>query len=76
MRINAATLDGRADGGKMEGLKDIKTRYCGGREPGCIAEGSKEEPWEGGLWRNNHVCICPAVLTSNSAFAQLMPFIQ
>jgi hypothetical protein len=43
-RINAATLDGRADGGKIEELKDIKTRYYGGRDPGWIAEGSKEEP--------------------------------
>jgi hypothetical protein len=50
MRINAATLDGRADGGKMEELKDINTRYYGGRDRARIAEGSKEEPWEGGLW--------------------------
>jgi hypothetical protein len=50
MRINVATLDGRADGGKMEELKDIKTRYYGGRDPRRIAEGSKEEPWEGALW--------------------------
>jgi hypothetical protein len=34
MRINAARLDGRADWGKMEELKDIETRYYGDESRG------------------------------------------
>ena len=49
LRVNAATLDGRADGGKMVELKDVKVRYIGGRDPACLAEGVKDEPWSGGL---------------------------
>jgi hypothetical protein len=50
MRVNAVTLDGRVDGEKMRGLKDIKPRYYGGREKETLAMGLKDEPWEHGLW--------------------------
>lgn len=49
MRINAATLDGRDDGEEMVELKDVEVRYYGGRDPACIVEGTKDEPWSRGL---------------------------
>lgn len=50
LRINAGTLDSRADGGEMPELKDLKMGYYGGRDPSCIAQGTKEKPWPKGLW--------------------------
>ncbi|KAJ5606342.1 hypothetical protein N7510_009123 [Penicillium lagena] len=48
-RINAHTIDGRADGTQMENLKDIKTKYWDGKTNGWD-KGVSEEPWEGGVW--------------------------
>jgi len=49
LRVNASTLDGRLDGEEMVELKDVKVKYYGGRDPACIAQGTKDEPWSRGL---------------------------
>lgn len=48
-RLNAHTIDGRADGAEMESLKEIKLKYWDGKTNGWD-KGPKDEPWEGGVW--------------------------
>lgn len=49
VRVNAHTIDGRADGSPMNSLKDMKLQYWDGKNDAWY-NGSKGEPWEGGVW--------------------------
>lgn len=47
-KLNALTLDGRADG-TMDSLKDIQIKYWDGKTNGWN-KGASEVPWDGGVW--------------------------
>jgi len=54
LRINAATLDGRADGGWMIDLQDVEVRHYFGMDPVCREQSpvlrAKPDPWSDGGW--------------------------
>ena len=49
-RVNALTLDGRADGQPLEDLRALKTGYTEMKSPEGWRKGIASQPWDGGVW--------------------------